>query len=120
MAMQKVGMAYIKVDGQLLESLPGAKLTLGGVKRTTVLGSNRVLGFSEQPAESMVECEIAVGPNTDLIALGESRDVTITFEPDVGRPYVIRNAWCLDPPSLSDSEGGKAPFKFAGPPADQM
>lgn len=118
--MQKIGMAYIKVNGALLETLPGAKLDLGGVERTTVKGSNKVLGFSEAPKESLLECEIAVGPETDLIALGNARDVTITFEPDAGRPYVIRHAWCLESPKLQDTEGGKAPFKFAGPPADEM
>ena len=120
MGQMKIGMAYIKVDGQLLESLPGAKLDLGGVERATVKGSNKVLGFSESPKESMLECEIAVGAETDLIRLGRTRDATITFVPDVGRPYVIRNAWCVETPKLQDSEGGKAPLKFAGPPADEM
>ncbi len=120
MGMQKIGMAYIKLDGQLLETMPGAKLDLGGVERATVMGSNKVLGFSSTPKEAVLECEIAVGPDTDLIAIGRSKDVTIMFTADTGQTWQIRNAWCAESPKVSDGEGGKAPLKFAGPPADLM
>jgi hypothetical protein len=120
MSMQKVGMAYIKLDGQLLETMPGAKLDLGGVERTPVVGSNKVLGFASAPKESTLECEIAVGADTDLIAIGRNKDATITFTADTGQTWVVRNAWCVETPKLSDGEGGKAPLKFAGPPADLM
>ena len=116
----KLGKAYIKMDGALLETLPGAKLDLGGVTREPVIGNNKVLGYAEKPKESMLECEIAVGRATDLEQFRQATDVTVTFEADTGQVWSIRNAWLVDPPQVSDSEGGKVPLKFAGPPADQV
>jgi hypothetical protein len=117
---QRLGRAYIKVDGDMLESMPGAKVDVGGVSRSVVLGNNKVLGFAEKPKEAMVECEVAVGPATSLLKLAAIADATITFECDTGQTYVIKNAFLTEPPVATDGDGGKVPLKFAGDPAEEM
>ena len=116
----RLGKAYIKADGDLLETLPGAKMDIGGVTRSVVKGNNKILGYSEQPKESMIECEIAVGPQTSLARLAALADVTITFEADTGQTWVSKNAFLTEPPVATDGEGGKVPLKFAGQPAEEM
>lgn len=118
--MKKLGRAFIKMDGALLETMPGAKLDLGGFTREPVEGSNQVLGYAEKPKAAMLECEIAVGKMTNLEDFRQATDVTITFEADTGQVWVVRNAWLTEPPAVTDGEGGKVPLKFAGLPADQV
>lgn len=116
-ANQRLGKAFIRVDGALLESMPGAKIDLGGEVREPVVGSNAVLGYASKFKEATLECEISLGPNTNLDALRAIADSTITFECDTGQTWLIRNAWLAEPPVLSEGEGGKVPLKFVGPPA---
>lgn len=120
MSMQKLGIAYIKADGELLESMPDAKINIGGVTREPVNGGNAVLGYSEKVVHAEVECEIAVSPSTSLVTIAGWKDITVTFECDTGQVYIVRNAWLVEPPAATASEGGKVPLKFAGPPADEM
>jgi hypothetical protein len=117
---KKLGIVYIKVDGAMLESLPGASLDMGGKMRSPVIGANAVLGFSVALKEATVECEIAVGAGTSLKALADIEDATITFECDTGQTYVISHAALAEPPKATAGEGGKVPLKFFGQPADEM
>ena len=120
MSKKRLGKAFIKVDGELLETMPGAKLNLGGPERSPVVGNNTVHGFSESIKESSLECEISVGATTSLDKFRKTENATITFEADTGQTYVIREAWCVSPPEVTDGEGGKVPLKFNGPPAEEM
>lgn len=120
MSMQRLGKAYIKVDGELLETDKGAKINLGGYERKTIVGNNAVHGYAEEPKESTLECTISVGPDTDLTRFSKITDATITFEADTGQTWIIRNAWVTDTLECTDGDGGKVPLKFAGPPAEEM
>lgn len=117
---KKLGKAWIKVDGKMLESLPGAKIDIGGVERTTVVGATKVEGFFETPKQSKVECEITVGANTSLAEYGAMESVTINFECDTGQQYVVQGAWLTNTAEMTASEGGKVPLTFEGPPADEL
>lgn len=116
---QRLGKAFVKVNGALLESMPGAKLNIGGKKRTPVIGANAVHGFSEEIVQSSVECEISVSKDTDIIALSKIDNATIIFECDTGQVFVCRESFLTEPPELTASEGGKVPLKFNGAPADK-
>jgi RNase P/RNase MRP subunit p29 len=117
---KKLGRAFIKVDGQALESMPGAKLDIGGFERTTVVGSNSVQGYFETPKQSKMECEITVGAETVLADMRNWDGVTISFECDTGQQYVIQGAWLTNTPEMTASEGGRVPLTFEGPPAEEM
>ncbi|MDX9860884.1 MAG: phage tail tube protein [Rhodospirillales bacterium] len=110
---QVLGRAYVKVNGSLLKTHKGAKLDPGGVTRAPVVG-NTVHGFAEEAKEPTLECEISVDGNFKLADLKDITDATVTFEADTGQVYVLRNAWIVDPPVMTDGEGGKVPLKFSG------
>lgn len=117
---QRLGKAFIKVNGQLLESMPGAKLNVGGYKRNPVIGGVAVLGFAEELVPSTVECEISVAAATKIMDIAKYKAETITFECDTGQTFVVKDAFLTEPPELTAGEGGKVPLKFAGQPADQV
>jgi hypothetical protein len=108
---QVTGKISIRVDGQLIDSLPGATLNTGGVKREAKKGDNGVVGYSEEVVEPMVECTVAHTKSTDLTALNAITDSTITFECDTGTIYYVSGAFLTEPCALSK---GEVQLKFAG------
>lgn len=120
MSGMRLGKAFIKANGELLETLPGAKIDIGGVTRSPIKGNNSIHGYSEQPKEATVECEISVAPGTSLKKYAALVDATITFECDTGQTFVVRDAFLTEPPVATDGDGGKVPLKFAGQPAEEM
>lgn len=119
MSNRVMGKAQIKADGQLLDTLPGATLDIGGPTRSTVNGANRVLGFTEAIGQSKLEFEIAVKGQTSLAAIRNWDDVTATFEADTGQTWVISHGWVTNPPTTTDNDG-KAKVVIEGPPAEEM
>ncbi|OHD24769.1 MAG: hypothetical protein A2Y38_07745 [Spirochaetes bacterium GWB1_59_5] len=117
---KKLGKAIIKVDGKVLQTLPGAKIDIGGSERTTVVGANEVQGFFETPKQGKLECDITVGAETSLDELRKIEKATISFECDTGQIYVGRDWWLTNTTELTASEGGKVPLVLEGPPAEEM
>ena len=117
---KRLGKAIIKIDGQSLETMPGASLDIGGVTRTTLVGDHKVQGQFETPKQSRLECEISVGTQTRLSQMRGWEDVTISMECDTGQQYVVQGAWLLDPAVLKTNEGGRVPLVFEGPPAEEL
>src|SRR4051812_38728603 len=116
---QRLGRAFIKVNGQLLESLPGASIDIGGFKRDAVVG-NEVHGYTETRVPSMVECEVSVDKQSRPRDGEKWSEVSIPFECDPGQVFVVRNAFLPEPPKPTAGEGGRVPLKFSGPPADPV
>ena len=113
-------MAYIKVDGSLLATMPGAKLDLGGRERSSVVGDNQVHGFAEKLKPAALECEISLGQGMSLAQLQKITGATVTYEADTGQIYVMRDAFVVDTLSVTAGEGGKVGLKFEGQPAEEM
>lgn len=117
--MSKItGIARIKVDGELLESIPGAELDLGGYERELKSG-HRVYGYTEKVKPSDLQCTIVWKNVTPLEDLRNTVDGLITFESDVGKTYQIENAVILETPKVKD-ESGECPLHFGGDPAKEQ
>ena len=111
------GIARISVDGELLESLPGAELELGGKERELKSG-HRVYGHTEKVVPSMLKCTIVWKNETPLETLRNLVDGLIIFESDNGKSYQMANAVILKPPTVKD-ENGEVPREFGGDPAEE-
>lgn len=118
MAGKLSGRAFVRINGDLLPTLEGAKINVGGMEREEVIGPT-VLGFVEKPVAAVVECNIAHDSTTDLMALREITDATITFETDTGLTYMVAPAWITKPPELT-AGGAEVALEFKGPPATQL
>jgi hypothetical protein len=115
---QYLGIVKIAADGIELESFPGAKIDLGGYKNNPTSTSTSV-GFIQEQVASSVECDIAITADTDLDAINYMRNVTLSIVSDVGKHYVIRNAFRTDTLTFTAGEG-KGALKFSGPPAEKI
>lgn len=113
------GRVTIKVNGKTLLSKRGATLDYGGVKRTPVVGSNQVNGYTEEIMAPMVNCTVSHTADTSLAELANYVDETLNFETDSGRTYVLSQAFLTDPPKLSENEGDVA-LAFAAVSCDEV
>jgi hypothetical protein len=118
MSEQRLGKAIIIVGGTRLESMPGATIDIGGVTRTTQIGANEVLGFTETPKASRIEASVSIRGGINVADL-HARGVSITFEGDTGNLWSVANAWSVDPPVI-DSGAGTAKLVYEGPPAEEI
>jgi hypothetical protein len=116
---QFLGRATIRVNGAVIETAKGASLDIGGTKRNPIV-SGRLVGFAEETAPAMVECEISLSADLSLETLRRTAGATIVFECDTGQRYVIADAFITDPPTMKDGEGGNVMLKFAGPGAEEV
>ena len=115
-----LGRAFIRVNGRTIASMPGsAKLNPGGVERSPVMGDFGFLGYTEKPVHAEIECDIAISSDSDLKALQDMVDGTVTFEGDTGQVWIIRKAANAAPISVAAGDG-KASVKFIGSPAEQI
>lgn len=115
---QLTGIVYIKVNSELLQSLPNATLDIGGYERAPSKGHS-LYGYTEQLKEAMVTCTIAHGASTDLVAMRAWSNVTITFECDSGPQYTVARAFLTKPPVLTAGADSNVALEFMGELADQ-
>lgn len=106
-----VGRATIKYNGKVLRSDKGAKLILGGVKRTPVVG-DQYHGYTEEVYPAKVECTFGVSADTDLEEIKNIKNGTITFECDNGLAYVLNAAVYGGEMGITAEGGGKCPGDF--------
>lgn len=116
---KRAGKAYVRASGQLLESLPGASIDIGGTMREAVVGHS-YYGHTEQEKPSEVNCEISIPAGMSLAELHRALDSTVTFELDTGQTYIVREAVLSEPPGITDGNPGKAALKWIGPAAEEV
>ena len=78
---------------------------MGGENRKAIKGGGRVYGYNEETQEPTLECNVAHGKDTDLVALSAIVDATVIFETDSGAKFVLQEAFVTDPASLNVTDG---------------
>lgn len=116
---QLIGQVKIKVDGETLGSKPGATLEIGGANRTAQPGDHDASAFSVETMPSKVTATLLMKRGVSLTAIRDMDNVTITFEADNGKTWIIRNAYSADAPVLT-AGGEGANVVFQGPPAEEL
>jgi hypothetical protein len=116
--MQVLGRIKVTVDGNAVLTEKGAKISLGGAKRTPVVASDGSVHHSEEMMEATVEFSALMVPTFDPQVMHNSKDVTINFLGDNGIKYVMSNGISQNPPDVSDD--GKCAFSFFGDAAQKQ
>lgn len=116
---QKAGTVLVKVDGFVLEMMPGVKFNLGNPERTEVLANGTMSGFFEVPKFSMVSGTVPYDAKTDLEKITNWKNVTIVINPDAGGSWQIDGAFLANSLEISDGGGG-VPLEFKGPAAKKL
>jgi hypothetical protein len=117
--MAVLGQVRIKINGKELKSKRGATLKLGGVKRTAVVGANRVHGFSKETTACLITAKFTQTPDVGLTFIRNIEDATIAWEGDDQKNYVIAGGACVDEPQLNEVEG-EISAQFSGISCDEV
>lgn len=119
MSSQHIGKATIKIGGVTLKSLPGAKLNMGGVKRTAVISDGGVVGYSEEVVAPMLDCTVVLGKGESAKAL-DFDDATATFAADTGQMWSLGNAFNTEPIEITAKDGGGIPLKISAKTCEEI
>lgn len=115
---QLTGIAFIKVDGAMLQTKPGAKLKLGGRKREMKTG-HKVYGFTESVEPAELDCTFFHSAAVDMEALRNATASVLLFETDTGVTYQVSNACLMESLEITDGDG-EVSCKFQGDPAEEQ
>ncbi|QQQ19670.1 phage tail tube protein [Brevundimonas vitis] len=116
---KKFGRATIRVNGTTLDTEKGSTLDPGGTKREPRPGSNTTSGFTEELVPAKIEATILFGEGDSLTDLNALINATVLFETDTGQTYIVRDAYCAEPVTLTEGEG-KAKLVLMGSAAEEM
>ncbi len=112
------GIARISANSELLESLPGAELDLGGTERELKSG-HRVYGSTEKIIPSTLTATIVWKNGTPIEDMRNFVDGVIIFEADIGESYSMENATITKTVKVKD-ESGEVTLEFGGDPAKKL
>jgi len=99
------GILFIKVNGELFQAKGEFTYNLNPVKRESVVGSDTVHGFKEEPKPLFIEGAITDSDELDLVAFQQIRDATVTVELANGKVAVLRQAFYAADGDVTSSEG---------------
>ena len=111
------GRATIVAGGKRLASKPGAKINIGNLERTGEIGDSGVLGYIEKVTVPFVECTIAHSASTSLQEYADMTDVTVSFETDTKKSFVLRNAWNA---TVIEMTNGEVALRFEGMSCEEV
>lgn len=111
------GRAFITAAGKRLASKEGAEIDIGAVERKGELGDVGVLGYTEKPTIPYVECTLHHNADTSLQEYADMVDVTVSFDTDSGRSFVLRNAWRAGNIKMSK---GEVKLRFEGMSCEEI
>jgi len=111
MSTQQTGRVSVDMDGVILKSKPGAKLTIGGVKREHSVDDQLNVYHQESYTPGMIECTLVHVADTDLVAIRNFKNGTVRFKCDTGKVYESTNADCAE---VGDMQNGECTVKFGG------
>ena len=99
------GIVILRIDGRSIRSKEGAKLDMGGFEREPEYADGQLIGFSRKPVAAMVSATLVHTGVSDLPALNELEDGTLTFECDSGPIFTVNGVFATKPPSITGGKG---------------
>ena len=115
--MQYQGIAILHINGREYPTLKGASLETGGKKRNAVVGQ-KVYGWQAEYIPARVSCQMPSGSDLSIADINAMEDVTVTFVADVGKTWLLANAWSEGGAQLTDN--GSTSIAFAACEAKEI
>ena len=86
------GMLYLEVDGRRIDAKGEFTYGLGRPKRTPIIGSDSVHGWSTEVQVPYIEGAVTVTRETDEVAICELESATATLQLQNGKVFVLSQA----------------------------
>lgn len=105
MSARKLGRLQFRINGQVVDSKRGSTLMPGGEKRTPVVGSRSVHGFSAELMAPELSVKLTQSANLTVTDVANITDATGLWIGDDGVSYTLVGLFCTEPPTLNENEG---------------
>lgn len=120
MSLKNFSKAKVTMDGKVILARDGMAFDPGGPERTVQKSMGRVDGFSEAIKEASLEVDFSLLKGVSIDDLRSADDVTLVIELDTDQTYVMRNAWCVNPPTFTAGNAAGVKVTFNSPPAEEI
>lgn len=105
MSQRKGGIIQAQREGQLLEAKGEWEYNLGATKKTAIVGAAKVDGYKEEVQVPFIQGKLTDNASTDVKAMMEATDETLTLILANGKVVVLRNAWFAAEGNITTGEG---------------
>ena len=119
MANRRAGLLEVKVNGEIYDAKGSFTYNLGANKRTTIVGADRVHGYSELPQAPFIEGELTDDSTLDVKTLLNVDDATVTLTLANGKVVLLRDAWYAADGDIQTEEGN-IQVRFEGKTAEEV
>jgi Phage tail tube protein len=105
MAQRVAGIAFLKVDGDLLPLRGNFTVSPTALERAGIAGQDYVHGYSELPRVPYIEGDVTLHPTVSIEDIERQTNVTVTAELANDHTYVLREGWCTSALELNTRDG---------------
>jgi hypothetical protein len=98
------GIAYISVNGKTYMLAADAAYSVSKVSRETLVGQDRVHGFSEKPKAGSISAQLRDARDLTVADFNAMDDVTVVLELANGKTVVGSNMWTVDAQEVKTAE----------------
>jgi len=99
------GIAYLTVDGKSFMLAGDFTYMPSAVARETLVGQDRVHGYSEKPVAGFISGTIRDAGGLSVGDINAMTDVTVVGELANGKTVIGRNMWTVDTQEVATTEG---------------
>lgn len=120
MAKKIMGNVLLKIDGQLVKTIPGSvEIEFGGFEREEVMADGQ-FHYRETPIASRVTAKLAVTEKTDIRKINNLAEGMVEVVTDIGGglTWTQSSATRMGEPVKASSSDGQMDFMSAGDPIE--
>jgi hypothetical protein len=99
------GTAFLSVDGTTYMLSGDLAYTPSTIKRETLVGQDRVHGYSEMPSQGSISATLRDAGGLVVGDFNAMTNVTVTLELANGKTVVGRNMWTVEAQEVKTAEG---------------
>ena len=99
------GTAFLSVDGTTYMLSGDLSYTPSTIKRETLVGQDRVHGYSEMPSQGSISATLRDAGGLVVGDFNAMTNVTVTLELANGKTVVGRNMWTVEAQEVKTAEG---------------
>lgn len=113
-----LGHFVVTINGERKRSKKGASLSPGGAIKKAVMATTGFCGHhTDEFKPATAKFKLAIGEDDNIVDLQGLSDVTLVFEGDDGKSYLIRQAAVEGEVTVTD---GEADMTMTGAPAEVL
>jgi hypothetical protein len=107
------GIAYLSVDGKSYMLAGDLSYKVSSVSRETLVGQDRVHGYSEKPVAGFIAGTIRDSGGLTVADINAMSNVTVVCELANGKTIIGRNMWTVEDQEANTTEG-TIPVRWEG------